>query len=194
MRTTGMIISVLGMAALVGAGCVGVEAVKTAGGGVQAPGAKTTLVLDAAIATKIRARTTVAPDPFGNAGLVIVGDKAHHDEQKISLVSGEGLFTIPADPAGQSVVFRLAVQGPLGVRIVLTTASGSVSYPTTLAKEGKWSDVAIPCATIAGRQGKGEKVIDITVFQKDLTHKGMLYLQSVVLAASAAEPMPGPVK
>lgn len=186
MKTTGIIAAVLGTLALVGAGCVGTETGKEPSG-IQAPGLRPTQLLDAAIARKIRDRTTVAPDPFGNSGLVILGDKAHHDEQKICIVSGEGFFSIPADPAGQSVVFRLAVQGPLGVRIVFATTNGIASYPVTLTEEGKWLDVAVPLAAIAKRLGPGERVVDITLLQKDLTHKGMLYLHSAVLTRNAAD-------
>lgn len=154
--------------------------------GIQIPGAKTTVVLDAAIAKQQRGQIPVAPDPFGNSGLVVRSDKAHHDEQKICFVSGEGLFVVPADPAGQSVVFRLAAQGPLGVRIVFSTKNGSVSYPVTLAAEEKWFDVAVPLPAIADRLGKGEKVLDITLFQLDLTKHGTLYLHSAVLAVKPA--------
>ena len=190
MKTIGIIVAALGTMALVGAGCVGTETGRKAAG-IQAPGIRTTLLLDATIAKKIRDRTTVVSDPFGNSGLVILGDKAHHDEQKICLVSGEGFFTIPADPAGQSVAFRLAVQGPLGVRIVFATTNRVASCPVTLAQEGKWQDVVVPLTAISGRLGKGERVVDLTLLQKDITHKGTLYLRSVVLTRSAAETVTG---
>ncbi len=180
----------IGVLALVGAGCVGVASGK-APAGTQTPIARKTLLLDAAIAKDIRPKTTVAPDPFGHAGLVLMGDKAHHDEQKICLVSSEGFFSIPAETTGQSVVFRLGVQGPLGVRIVLSTTNASASYPITLAEEGKWQDVPFPLVAIAKRLGTGARVVDITLLEKDLTHKGMLYLQSAVLTRGAEEPATG---
>ena len=145
----------------------------------------TTVVLDATIAKKIRDRTNVGPDPFGNAGQVVVAEQAHHDEQKICLVTDEGMFVVPGNPTNQFIVFRLAVQGPLGVRIVFSTSKGSVSHRATLAEENKWCDVVVPLAALADRLGRGEKVNDITILQKDISHKGMMYMQSAVLAVAA---------
>ena len=155
--------------------------------GSQPANPATKLLLDAALPEQIRLHTSVAPDPFGSAGPVLLSDKGLHDEQKMGFVSASGIFTVPTNSTGQSLVFRLAVHGPTGVRIVFSGKSGSFSYRTSLSAEGRWCDVAVPLAIIAERLGKGATVDDITLFQKDPSHKGMLYLQHAMLTTGQIE-------
>ena len=151
-----------------------------------ADGGQTTVLFDAAKDATAGAHRAVVPDPFGGQGDVLAGVLGHHQEQQLVLVNGQGFFTVPADRKGCSVVFRLAVTGPRGVRIVFSTSGQSVSYSTTVPDEGKWCDVSVPLSTVADRLGAGNKVFDITLFQKDLSGKARLYLQRIALTAKPA--------
>jgi len=145
-----------------------------------APKADTKMVYDASTAQKGVA------DPFGDKGNALKAGRGHHEEQQMVL-SGQEFFKVPAaaDRAGQTLVFRLAVNGPRSVRIVFTAKDKSVSQTVNLPEEGKWCDVEVPMAAIGERLGDGAAVVDISLFQKDAAGTGSLFLKSVSLATKA---------
>lgn len=158
------------------------------GDGATAPAAtnaSATVILDASSARRIREQTQLVPDPFGSTNLVIRSTQAHHDEQKIFFVRGDGLFALPANPANASLDLRLAAQGPTGIRIVLATTNGSATHRATLPATGQWCHVSVPLAPLADRLGRGAPVIDLTLFQKDESHQGNFFLERATLQSSS---------
>jgi hypothetical protein len=136
------------------------------------------VLFDAAAATD-----KAIPDPFGGAGVALKAGRGHHQEQQLVL-SGQVFLTVPAERAGKSLVFRLAVTGPRSVRIVFTGGGKSVSRTVDAPEEGAWCDVAIPLAALGDELGTGAGIDDITLFQKDAAGSGSLFLKSVSLAAT----------
>jgi hypothetical protein len=146
------------------------------------PGAKKADAADAKVLYEASASEKAVADPFGGDGKAIKAGRGHHEEQQLVL-SGKEFFKVPAaaERANQTLVFRIAVNGPKSVRIVFTANDKSGSQTVTLPDEGKWCDVEIPMAAIGERLGDGAGVVDISLFQKDQPGTGSLFFKSVSL-------------
>lgn len=145
------------------------------------PTTRTTLLFDASHGATSRRHFEAVPDPFANQGLVARGTRGTPNEQKLVFLNDQGFFALPADRSQKAIVFRIAVTGPRGVRIVFCSKDKTLSYHTTLPAEAMWCDVRVPLQAIADGLGPNAMVMDVTIFQKEISDHAALFLQSATM-------------
>ncbi len=136
-----------------------------------------TPLFDARSGTTQRNHFVLVNDPFGGPEQAGRGTKGTDGLQTMALLNEDGFFAMPSDREEFEVVLRLGVRGERDVRIVLV-ASGAeyASYRRTLPGVGRWCDLTLPL-TEASRIADGSVIHGITVWQRDTSSAGRLYVQ-----------------